>query len=115
MRMTTLCLLSLTFYAAAFAECRLDEDDLETLVGYRIEAIKTIAGWVDEDAGEVGNADDWEGCRYGRKIIFEDGTNIICNDYAHSSAWGEQVAILFTRSSDTKICVDDELMDVRTW
>ena len=56
-----------------FAGCELDTDQLKSLIGYEIEDVKTVAGWIDEGEGKVGNAKDWEGCRYNRTIIFEDG------------------------------------------
>lgn len=106
-------LAGLALAPAGFAGCELDMDQLESLVGYEIEAVKTIAGWIDEGEGKVGNANDWEGCRYNRTIIFEDGSTVECSTYHHSSAWGPQQAVIFTRHSQQKICIDDELMDTR--
>ena len=99
--------------AAAAAGCNLDEGQFEDLVGFEIEAVKTVAGWIDERAGEVGDKNDWEGCRYNREIIFEDGTTLTCKSYDYGSAWGTQQAVVFKRYSDVKVCIDDELMDVK--
>lgn len=95
------------------AGCELDVDELKTLVGYEVQSVKTVAGWIDEDAGKVGNEDDWEGCRYNRKIIFDDGTSVTCTTYHHGSAWGSQKAVIFAKYSDQIVCIDDELMDVK--
>jgi hypothetical protein len=95
------------------AGCDLDIDELNTLVGYEIQSVKTVAGWIDEDAGKVGNEDDWEGCRYDRKIIFDDGTTVVCTTYHHGSAWGKQKAVIFAKYSDQIVCIDDELMEVK--
>ena len=113
------CKLALTILSGlaiapvSFAGCELDTDELKKLVGYEIEDVKKVAGWVDESAGKVGNADDWEGCRYDRKIIFDDGTSVECTTYHHSSAWGPQDAVIFTRYSDRIVCIDDTLMDTQ--
>lgn len=114
-RLVVAALISAGLARPGFAGCELDIDELEDLVGYEIEAIKTVAGWIDEADGKVGNEDDWEGCRYNRKIIFDDGTSVTCTSYQYSSAWGEQKAVIFTKHSDQIVCIDDELMDVRTW
>ncbi|MBR9834776.1 MAG: hypothetical protein GYB42_06215 [Alphaproteobacteria bacterium] len=108
-------LATLTLAGHASAGCALDVDELEDLVGYKIEAVKTVSGWIDEDDGKVGNEDDWEGCRYKRRIIFDDGTSLVCSSYRYSSAWGEQEAVIFVRHSSRKVCIDDEVMDVRNW
>lgn len=108
-------LVSLLVVGTASAGCELDVDEFEDLVGYEIEDVKTVAGWIDEDDGKVGNEDDWEGCRYNRKIIFDDGSSVMCKTYHYSNAWGPQKAVIFTRHSSQKVCIDDELMDVRNW
>lgn len=104
---------AMTFSGASFAECNLDTDQLEDLIGYEIESVKSVAGWIDESAGKVGSEDDWEGCRYNRTIIFSDATTVECETYHHSSAWGPQKAVIFTKYSDKIVCIDDELIDVR--
>lgn len=106
-------LASFAMAPAGFAGCELDTDQLKKLVGYEIEDVKKVAGWIDDGEGKVGNANDWEGCRYNRTIIFEDGSTVECTTYHHSSAWGPQEAVIFTRYSERKICIDDELMDTR--
>lgn len=97
----------------SFADCDLDIDQLEDLVGYEVEGVYSVAGWVDEAAGKVGNEDDWEGCRYNRKIIFSDGTTVKCTSHHNSSAWGQQKAVMFERHSSKMLCIDDQLIDVR--
>jgi len=112
-RYLTAALASLAFAPTGFAGCELDTAQLKKLVGYEIEDVKKVAGWIDDGEGKVGNANDWEGCRYNRTIIFEDGSTVECTTYHHSSAWGPQEAVIFTRYSERKVCIDDELMDTR--
>jgi len=112
-RLTALMVTSFAFTAASFADCDLDTNQLEDLIGYEVEDVKSVAGWVDEAAGKVGNEDDWEGCRYNRTIIFDDGTSMECVSYHHSSAWGPQKAVIFKKYSGKKLCIDDQLIDVR--
>lgn len=99
--------------SVSFADCDLDIDQLEDLVGYQVEGVYSVAGWVDEAAGKVGSEDDWEGCRYNRKIIFSDGTSVKCTSHHNSSAWGRQKAVMFERHSSKKLCIDDQLINVR--
>ena len=111
-------LVALTLAAGAIthvsvAECELDAEQLEDLIGYEIEDVKSVAGWIDESAGKVGNEDDWEGCRYNRTIIFSDATSVECVSYHHSSAWGPQKAVIFKNYSGKILCIDDQLIDVR--
>ena len=111
-------LVALTLAACAInhvsvAECELDTDQLEDLVGYEIEDVKSVAGWIDEAAGKVGYEDDWEGCRHNRTIIFSDATSVECVSYHHSSAWGPQKAVIFKNYSSKILCIDDQLIDVR--
>ena len=39
---------TIAFTGVSFAECELDTDQLEDLVGYEVESVKSVAGWVDE-------------------------------------------------------------------
>jgi len=66
-------------------------DELESYVGYSIVAVKTIASYVDEKKGKK---DDFEGCDYGRKIIFSDGTYLACSSYGHQYAYRPKALIL---------------------
>ena len=112
-RSLTLLITVLLLVHSAYAGCELDTDEFRDLTGYEIKAVKKVAGWVDERAGRVGNAKEWEGCRYDRKIIFEDGTSFICRSYQSSSAWGVQTAIIFAKYSDHKVCIDNTLLEVK--
>lgn len=112
-KLIVLMVIGMAFNEASFAECNLDTDQLKELIGYEVEDVKSVAGWVDEAAGKVGNEDDWEGCRYDRTIIFSDGTSVECVSYHHSSAWGPQKAVVFKNYSGAILCIDDQLIDVR--
>lgn len=109
-------LISICFGAgAAHATCHLGADDFEDLTGYEITGVKGVAGWVDKSAGETGDETEWEGCRYNRKIIFDDGTMLICEQYDSGRAWGAQEAVIFEKYNDIKVCIDDELYNVKDW
>jgi len=112
-KLAVLTLVAFAFAGASLAECELDTDQLEDLIGYEVESVKSVAGWIDEAAGKVGNEDDWEGCRYNRTIIFSDATSVECVSYHHSSAWGPQKAVIFKKYSGRILCIDDQLIDVR--
>ena len=84
-------------------------DELESYVGYTIIAVKTIASYVDEKKGEK---DDFEGCDYGRKIIFSDGTYLACSSYGYQYAYRPKALILSNRSGIVML-VDSNRYDMR--
>ena len=88
---------------AARAEC-----DLDDVVGYTLVEKKTVDRWVDEDERE----DGFSGCSHGRLIIFTDNTAVVCAEYGYQYAYRPD-AYIFTDGSDLKMCVDDDLYDVR--
>jgi len=53
--------------------------DLTGLVGWCIIDTKTISGRID---GDGKRSDDFEGCDFGRKILFLDGTYLTCSSYS---------------------------------
>jgi hypothetical protein len=68
--------------------------DLGRYVWYTIAGKKTIAGFQDED----GKHDtSFEGCNYGRKILFDDQTYLTCTSCGYSYAYRPE-AILLVRS-----------------
>jgi hypothetical protein len=55
-------------------------DDLSGLLGYTVVASKTIDRWYDAD-GKKG--DSFEGCDFGRTIVFTDNRVLRCSEYGY--------------------------------
>lgn len=107
-------LLLLAFFSDFVrADC---ESELEQLVGYTIVASKTIERWYGDD-GEKG--DDFEGCEFGRTIVFSDRTKLTCTTYEYAYSY-MPTAIIFAKSVQYngksmtlyKMLVEDELYDM---
>lgn len=77
-------------------------NDLSQYAGYTIVANKYVTGYVDRD-GKL--HDDFEGCDYDRKIIFDDGTYLTCQSYSYSYSYHPQ-ATLLVRGSTWVMIVD---------
>lgn len=69
-------------------------DVLAQYVGYTIAASKGIAGYVDPNGKK---SDDFEGCNYGRQIIFDDGSALTCSSYSYEYAY-HPTAVILVRS-----------------
>ena len=97
-----LCVCALSVSGAAFADC-----DLDDLVGYTLVAKKTISGRIDDGKRE----DGYEGCVFGRILVFSDGTGLACADYNYSYSY-MPTAYVFSNGSSLKVCVEGDLMSV---
>jgi hypothetical protein len=91
-------------------------DELEDLVGYTIIASKTIERWYDDDEKD----DSFNGCSYGRIIVFTDGTTLTCAEYGYQYAYRPTAVILAKKITyqgksfyDFKMVVGDEVYDMR--
>jgi len=84
-------------------------DTLEDLVGYTIVASKTIDGW--QDAGGK-KGDSFEGCEYGRTIIFADNKILHCAIYNYQYSY-RPTAVILSNGSQFKMIVDDEVYDMQ--
>jgi hypothetical protein len=84
-------LLVAALLAPAITTARDVADELENYVGYTIVGAKTIAGYVNSDGKRK---DDFEGCEYGRTIIFDDGTGLKCSSYGYQYAYRPKAIIL---------------------
>ena len=87
----------------AFAEC-----DLDDVVGYTLVDKKTVVGYIEDGKRE----DGYTGCSYGRILVFQDGTGVSCADYNYDYAYRPD-AYIFMSGSSIKVCIDDEMIDVR--
>jgi hypothetical protein len=84
-------------------------DTLADYIGYTIAAKKTIVGWVDEGREKKGEA--FEGCQYGRVIIFDDRTYLKCAEYGYQYAYRPE-AVLLVRSGRIVMIVEDDAYDM---
>jgi hypothetical protein len=99
--------LALTLIAPLFSNVL--ANDLGEYVGYTIVAKKTIVRYVDKDGN---GKDSFEGCNYGRKIIFEDQTYLTCASYGYHYAYRPE-ALLLVRNGSWIMLVDDESFDMQ--
>jgi hypothetical protein len=79
-------------------------DQLSSYTGYTIVASKRIERWVSSDQKQKG--DGFEGCEYGRSIIFSDGTYLDCSSYGYMYAYGARALILSNGSNVIMIVRD---------
>ena len=84
-------------------------DDLSYLEGYTIVASSKIDSWVDQDGGKSG--DSFEGCDYGRVIIFANGKRLTCRTYGYTYAY-RPTAIILSNGSSFKMIVRDRVYDM---
>src|SRR5262245_18909396 len=81
--------------ASAWAECSLDQ-----FVGYTLVARKTVAGYIQD--GKRG--DSFEGCEFGRIIVFDDNTGVACDTYSYSYSY-RPTAYIWASKYSLKLCV----------
>lgn len=72
-----------------------------------------VAGYIDEDGGQDSS---FEGCQFGRKILFDDGRYVVCHEYYYHYAYHPQVTI-FQTAEGLKMAVegDDHIYSVSTY
>lgn len=104
----------IAFAAAALLQGALEpalvlaSSDFGDFIGYTIVAKKTVAGYVDNDGKK---SDSFEGCEYGRAIVFDDDTYVRCQSYGYQYAYRPEAVILVNGQS-AKMVVDNEEYDV---
>lgn len=86
--------------------------DLDDYVGYTIVAKKTVQGWLDK--GQKKADDGFEGCEYGRIIIFTDNTAVVCQTYSYSYSYMPD-AYLATDGFSWKMCIDGDDYNIRPY
>lgn len=94
------------FCMPAFADLA---DKLERLVGYTILGSKTIEGWYDDD-GKKG--DSFEGCDFGRTIVFSDNRILRCSTYSYQYSYRPS-AVIISNGKQIKMIVEDEVYDMQ--
>ncbi len=98
-------LLLLGMLAATAAQAA----DLNRYVGYTIAAKKTIVGYVDADGKRK---DTFEGCNFGRRIVFDDRTYLTCSEFGYQYSYRPD-AILLVRNGSWKMVVEGSEYDMR--
>jgi len=103
----------LLFSAPSFADLT---TELSQLIGYTILDTKTIEGWQDDE----GRGDEFEGCEYGREIIFLNNESLTCSGYGYEYAYRPRAVIIGKELShkgktyyDYKMIVGDNVYDMR--
>lgn len=84
------------------------EDTMRRYVGYTILAVLQIVGYRDAN-GKGG--DSFEGCEFGRVIVFEGNKALTCTGYSYSYAY-RPTAVILVRGSDFKMLVDGNAYDM---
>ena len=99
-----LCLAGqLTLSPASYAGCLDQLTEGATLI-----AKTTIVAWVEENQRH----DGYEGCAYGRILVFSDNRGVMCSSYSYHYTY-RPTALVFSGPSGLQMCVDNEWMQVR--
>lgn len=77
--------------------------------GYTIASVKTIDKWVSSDRSK--SSTSFEGCDFGRYIVFDDGTYLRCSGYGYQYAYRPDAVILM-KGSRIVMIVDDDAYDM---
>lgn len=83
-------------------------NQLADYVGYTIVAVKTIAKSVDDD----GERTSFQGCKYGRIIVFDDGNYVTCASYGYQYAYRPS-AIILSNGSRMIMVVGNDTYQIR--
>jgi hypothetical protein len=86
----------------AFASCGFDG-----LIGYTLVTTKYVSGYIEN--GE--RKDAFEGCNFGRILIFDDNTGVTCMSYSYSYSYRPKAYIFINRTS-MKACINDNMYSV---
>lgn len=81
------------------------------LDGYEKIAEWTVSGYVDIDEKQ-GFMQPFNGCAYGRKIIFTNNKYLVCKSFYFHFAY-RPIANIFSNGYDLKMVVDDIVFDVK--
>jgi hypothetical protein len=83
--------------------------DIGDYVGWTIVAKKTIASYVDKDGN---SKEQFDGCDFGRRIVFEDQTYLTCQSYGYQYAY-RPTAILLVQGGSWVMVVGDNAYRMR--
>jgi len=107
--------LAATFLYVPLAKADL-ADKLSKLTGYIIVDTKTVTARYDDGKRTEG----FEGCQFGRVIVFQDNKTLTCAQYGYQYAYRPDAVILAkpmtfqsATTYDYKMIVGDEVYDMR--
>jgi hypothetical protein len=86
-----------------------DYDTLNQYAGYYIIGTKTIAGYVDKDGKRE---DSFQGCDWGRTIVFTDDTYAVCAGYGYQYAY-RPTALLLSKDGSLVMLVEGDKYSMR--
>jgi hypothetical protein len=78
-------------------------------VGYTLVAQKVVAGYIENGKRES----SFNGCTYGRILVFDDNTGVQCAEYNYSYAYRPD-AFIFVRGSSIRICIENDWYDAQS-
>ena len=84
-------------------------NNVDRYIGYTIFATKTIAGYQERD-GKKGT--DFQGCDFGRVIIFDDNTILHCGGYGYQYAYRPD-ALILVKGTSFKMIVENNEYDMQ--
>jgi hypothetical protein len=79
--------------------------DLDEVIGYTLIAAKYVRGYIEN--GEMKY--DFEGCSFGRVIVFDDNTGARCTSYSYTYAYHPK-AYIFLLGQSIKVCIGEDRM-----
>ncbi len=89
---------------AAAAKCNRDLP-----VGSQLLARKTITAWIEQGREQ----DGYQGCTFGRVLVFGDRTGVACTSFNFQFAFRPQAEIWAVGGGGWLLCVDGNEMDVQ--
>jgi hypothetical protein len=95
--------------ATATQAQEIDFSQANELVGDTIVGVFTITGYQDPDGT---GKNQFDGCQYGRTIIFDDSKVLKCFGYSYHYAYRPE-ALVLVRGGDFKMLVDGEIFDMQ--
>ena len=87
----------------AAAKCQTDLP-----IGSQLLARKTITAWIEQGREQ----DGYQGCTFGRVLVFEDRTGVACAGYHYQYAYRPQAEI-WAAGGRWLLCIDGNEMDVQ--
>jgi hypothetical protein len=87
----------------------IDSSQANELAGYTIVGVFTITGYKDEDGT---GKNQFDGCQYGRTIIFDDSKILTCAGYAYHYAYRPE-ALVLVKGGNFKMLVEGEIFDMQ--
>jgi hypothetical protein len=104
-------LLAILLTAASLGAQAGWERELSRLKGYTLIEVATVTGSVEKDGKRK---DSFEGCEYGRKIIFDYNKTLTCRSYSYQYAYRPE-AFIFVKNGDYIMLIDGDAHDMSNY